>query len=43
LSCVFEPSEDFIGYNEAMQAFELHFSDNLSLSQKIAGGILIAL
>jgi len=43
LSCVFEPSDDFIEYKEAKQAVEIHYSDNLSLSQKIAGGILFAL
>ena len=43
LSCVFEQSDDFIGYDEVKEAVELRFSDNLSLSQKIAGGILIGL
>jgi len=43
LSCVFEPSDDFIEYKEAKQAVEIQYSDNLSLSQKIAGGVLFAL
>ena len=43
LSCVFESSEDFIEYDKAKQAVELRYSDNLSLSQKIAGAILGAL
>jgi len=43
LSCVFEPSDDFIEYKEAKQAVEIRYSDKLSLFQKIAGGLLFAL
>ena len=43
LSCVFKPSDDFIAYNRTKQAVELRYSDNLSKSQKAAGGILFGL
>jgi len=33
LSCVFEPSDDFIEYKEAKQAVEIRYSDKLSLFQ----------
>ena len=39
LSCILEPSEDFIEYNATTQTVELRFSDNLSRSQTAVGAI----
>ena len=43
LSCILEPSEDFIEYNTTTQTVELRFSDNLSQSQTAVGAISFVL
>jgi len=39
LSCILEPSEEFIEYNATTQTVELRYSDNLSRSQTAVGAI----
>jgi len=43
LSCILEPSEDFIDYNTTTQTVELRYSENLSRSQTAVGVILLFL
>ena len=43
LSCILEPSEEFIEYNTTTQTVELRYSDNLSRSQKVVGAISLFL
>ena len=43
LSCLFEPSEDFIEYKREMRKVELRYSDALTASQKTVGIILFLL
>ena len=43
LSCILEPSEDFIDYNTTTQTVELRYSENLSRSQTAVGVISLLL
>ena len=43
LSCILEPSEEFIDYNTTTQTVELRFSENLSRSQTAVGVISLFL